>query len=105
MILLLEVIETSLGLANVLKLNVNELFVLKELLGLRGDERTMLNELSRRYSLRLIALTRGGEGSILYSGDIISIVGNTGEFTSGPHLHLEFWFNGKSINPSEFISF
>jgi len=68
-----EVIETSLGLANVLKLNVNELLVLKELLGLRGDERTMLNELSRRYSFRLIALTRGGEGSILYSGGIISM--------------------------------
>ena len=68
-----EVIETSLGLADVLKLNVNELFVLKELLGLRGDVRTMLNELSRRYSLRLIALTRGGEGSILYSGGIISL--------------------------------
>ena len=68
-----EVIETSMGLANVLKLNVNELLVLKELLGLRGDERTMLNELSRRYSLRLIALTRGGEGSILYSGGIISM--------------------------------
>ncbi len=68
-----EVIETSLGLANVLKLNVNELLVLKELLGLRGDERTMLNELSRRYSLRLIAMTRGGEGSILYSGGIISM--------------------------------
>ena len=68
-----EVIETSLGLANVLKLNVNELLVLKELLGLRGDERTILNELSRRYSLRLIALTRGGEGSILYSGGIISM--------------------------------
>ena len=44
-------------------------------------------------------------GDKVYSGDIISIVGNTGEFTSGPHLHLELWFNGKSINPSEFISF
>jgi len=66
-----EVIETSLGLVNVLKLNVNELLVLKELLGLRGDERTILNELSRRYSLRLIALTRGREGSILYSVGII----------------------------------
>jgi len=44
-------------------------------------------------------------GETVTSGDIVSIVGNTGEFTSGPHLHLELWLNGKSINPSEFISF
>jgi len=44
-------------------------------------------------------------GDKVSSGDIISIVGNTGEFTSGPHLHLELWFNGKSLNPLEFISF
>jgi len=62
-----DVIETSLSLANVLKLNVNELSVVKKLLRLNGDEKKILNELSRKYSLNLIALTRGREGSILFT--------------------------------------
>jgi len=67
-----DVIETSLSLANVLKLNVNELSVVKKLLRLNEDEEKILNELSRKYSLRLIALTKGMEGSILYSEGRIS---------------------------------
>ena len=67
-----DVIETSLSLANVLKLNVNELSVVKKLLRLNGDEEKILNELSRKYSLRLIALTKGMEGSIIYSEGRIS---------------------------------
>ena len=43
-------------------------------------------------------------GQIVKTGDVISIIGNTGELTTGPHLHFELWLNGKSINPSEFIS-
>ena len=43
-------------------------------------------------------------GENVKSGDVISIIGNTGEFSSGPHLHFELWMDGKSINPSEFIS-
>ena len=43
-------------------------------------------------------------GQIVKTGDVISIIGNTGELSTGPHLHFELWLNGKSINPSEFIS-
>jgi len=43
-------------------------------------------------------------GQIIKTGDVISIIGNTGELSTGPHLHFELWLNGKSINPSEFIS-
>ena len=43
-------------------------------------------------------------GKIVKTGDVISIIGNTGELSTGPHLHFELWLNGKSINPSEFIS-
>ncbi len=43
-------------------------------------------------------------GQIVETGDVISIIGNTGELSSGPHLHFELWLNGKSVNPSEFIS-
>ena len=43
-------------------------------------------------------------GQSVKTGDVISIIGDTGELSSGPHLHFELWLDGKSINPSEFIS-
>ena len=43
-------------------------------------------------------------GQIIKTGEVISIIGDTGELSTGPHLHFELWLNGKSINPSEFIS-
>ena len=33
------------------------------------------------------------------------VIGNSGELTSGPHLHFELWKNGESINPENYISF
>jgi fructokinase len=60
-----EVVEASLGLANVLKLNDQELPVLAGMLGLAGDEGEQLEALVNRHSLRLVALTRGGQGSLL----------------------------------------
>ena len=44
-------------------------------------------------------------GDVVRAGEPIAFIGNTGELTSGPHLHLELWYNGKSINPVEYISF
>ena len=44
-------------------------------------------------------------GSFVSSGDVIAIIGNTGEFTTGPHLHFEMWYNGNPVDPEEFISF
>lgn len=44
-------------------------------------------------------------GSFVNAGEIISIVGNTGELTNGPHLHFELWYNGSSLNPEEFVTF
>ena len=45
------------------------------------------------------------EGDRVEAGDPIAIIGNSGEFTDGPHLHFELWQNQKSINPQEFMSF
>lgn len=44
-------------------------------------------------------------GNFVSAGEIISIIGNTGELTSGPHLHFELWYNGNPIDPVDFISF
>jgi len=44
-------------------------------------------------------------GDKVLSGDAVGIVGNTGEITTGPHLHLELWHKGTPINPEQFIVF
>ncbi len=44
-------------------------------------------------------------GNFVNAGEIISIIGNTGELTDGPHLHFELWFNGNAMNPEEFVTF
>ncbi|MEP2026740.1 MAG: M23 family metallopeptidase [Reichenbachiella sp.] len=44
-------------------------------------------------------------GNFVTAGEVVSIIGNTGELTSGPHLHFELWYNGNPINPEELIRF
>ena len=37
------------------------------------------------------------------SGTVIAQLGNTGQKSSGPHLHFEIWKDGKPINPLSFF--
>ena len=67
-----EIIKTSLSLANVLKLDLNEFSFVKKILKLNGDEKNILSELSQKYDLHLIALTKGSAGSILFKEGNIS---------------------------------
>jgi len=61
-----HVIEDSLQLANVLKLNEDELPVLAEMFGLTGSVENLIEHLAQAFSLRLVAWTRGAKGSLLY---------------------------------------
>jgi murein DD-endopeptidase MepM/ murein hydrolase activator NlpD len=44
-------------------------------------------------------------GDKVKTGEAIAIIGNTGEHTTGPHLHFELWKDGKALNPQEYIRF
>ena len=44
-------------------------------------------------------------GDKVQAGDPIAIIGNSGELTTGTHLHFEIWHNGAPVNPEEFIVF
>jgi murein DD-endopeptidase MepM/ murein hydrolase activator NlpD len=44
-------------------------------------------------------------GNFVKAGDVIATVGNTGELSSGPHLHFEIWHNGTSLNPRDYVIF
>ena len=44
-------------------------------------------------------------GDVVKAGEVIAHVGNSGELTTGPHLHFELWHNGTPLNPQEYITF
>lgn len=44
-------------------------------------------------------------GDLLEAGATVSIIGNTGELSDGPHLHFELWHLGKPLDPENFIVF
>ncbi len=44
-------------------------------------------------------------GNHITAGEAIAIIGNSGELTSGPHLHFELWHNGTPIDPEDYVAF
>jgi len=45
------------------------------------------------------------QGDAVKAGEVLAIVGNSGEQTTGPHLHFELWLGGRAVNPQEYIVF
>lgn len=52
-----------------------------------------------------MAMLTKGQGELVKAGEVLGTVGNTGELTTGPHLHFELWRDGFPVNPTSFIDF
>ncbi|MGA2003888.1 MAG: carbohydrate kinase [Terriglobales bacterium] len=94
-----EVIEQSLRLADVLKLNDDELPVLAEMFVLGESDADRIERLAGLYELQVVALTRGAQGSLLYAGgrwaecssrpvEVVDTVGAGDSFTAALALGL-----------------
>ncbi len=42
-------------------------------------------------------------GAFVRSGDVIAFSGNTGEISTGPHVHIELWHNGVPLDPERYL--
>jgi fructokinase len=62
-----ETVEESLAMANVLKINDGELRVLADTFSIAGGEKAVAAGLMQHWTLRLVALTRGENGSTLFT--------------------------------------
>lgn len=94
-----DVIEKSLRLSNVLKLNDAELPVVAEMFGLEGSAGQQIACMADRFGLEMVALTRGAQGSWLYRAgrwstrearpvEVADTVGAGDAFTAGLALGL-----------------
>jgi fructokinase len=69
-----DLLQISMKLANVLKVNDEELVLLTRLFDLPAEEDQAVRHLVKQFDLRLLALTKGASGSCLYKGDEKSVL-------------------------------
>lgn len=61
------------------------------------------NNLVSFYKHNSVLLKKQGE--FVKAGEAIAIVGESGKYTDGPHLHFELWHNGKAVDPTRYMIF
>ena len=44
-------------------------------------------------------------GDFVKAGEVIAIIGNSGELSTGPHVHFELWSNGSALDPQKYVAF
>ena len=64
-----DVIEASLRMSDILKINDEEIRIVADLLSLDGDDEQVCRKLIDTYSLRLVILTKGAQGSVVVTSD------------------------------------
>ena len=64
-----QIVKQSIEIANILKLNQEELDIVADYTGISGNEDKILSKLIDEYDLKLIALTKGGQGSKLINNN------------------------------------
>ncbi len=101
-----DVIHQSLEMCNILKLNDEELPIIVQALGLECKEHNTIPALIEAYNLKLLVMTRGRDGSELYTEnsvsresasnvDIVDTVGAGDAFTAAVVVGV---LNGKAID-------
>lgn len=61
------------------------------------------NDLVSLYKHNSVLLKKVGDR--VKAGEAIAIVGNSGELTTGPHLHFELWLNAEPVDPQAYMVF
>lgn len=96
-----DVIEASLRMSDILKINDEEIRIVADLLSLDGDDEQVCRKLIDTYSLRLVILTKGAQGSVVVTSDevfsqpagkvqVIDTVGAGDSFTAAfVHAYLQ----------------
>ncbi|MBV5348622.1 carbohydrate kinase [bacterium] len=69
-----ELISESLSVANVFKINDDEVEIFKYLFGLEGSETEVCQKIKETYSLKYLALTKGEKGSYLFFEDEVTFL-------------------------------
>ena len=100
-----EVLEESLRIADILKINDEEIRIVADMFGLGGDDVAVSRALIDRYALRLVILTKGAEGSEVITADdtlpqpageaeVVDTVGAGDSFTAA---FVVAYLRGKSL--------
>jgi murein DD-endopeptidase MepM/ murein hydrolase activator NlpD len=61
------------------------------------------NDLVSVYKHNSVLLKKVGDH--VKAGEAVAIVGDSGELTTGPHLHFELWLNGEPVDPQAYMVF
>ena len=101
-----EVIEDSLRLSTMLKLNEDEVLVIADLFGYKEtDEKVLCKDLLHKYDLELVILTKGTDGSYIITKDEVSfqptqkveVIDTVGAGDSFTAAFIVSYMNGKSL--------